>query len=441
MSLSLVITFVLSSCKNDDDVIIQEEERAQTVSPAEKNDDVYSLDEAEELATRFYSNLRSSNVKLRSGGKQKPVLSQTFTTKAMGNINLYIFNYQKGGFVIINPIKKMNERILAFSENEAISENELNSGQFSLWKDYTMEYLSIKASEKEKMSENVIRKNKIKLHTVKDKDIERILNSKLSDLSPDEVAKARDYLASLYEEKNITQPIIKTNWHQDFPYNDNCPHHYPAGCVAISVGQILNHYRKWDGESWNWDKVNRSERPEISRFIRTVGSGVKMTYHKGGSYPDWANFNLIKNLNYREEQFLKKIGYNNVKSYNLPEGNSTLLNELNKGYPVIMSGFKKQIIIPLDGHSWIADGLRMESYHMFMHDEDAEKIAARGYDSLPIGEFIIKYDLYYCHLNMGWGDSSNTWYYTCENSDLHGLRGIYRDFQYRTHIKFLTVRK
>lgn len=36
LSLSLVITFVLSSCKNDDDVIIQEEERAQTVSPAEK---------------------------------------------------------------------------------------------------------------------------------------------------------------------------------------------------------------------------------------------------------------------------------------------------------------------------------------------------------------------------------------------------------------------
>ena len=115
-------------------------------------------------------------------------------------------------------------------------------------------------------------------------------------------------------------PPLKSNGDRSENYfrsrpNDNCPHYYLAGCVAISVGQILNHYRKWDGESWNWDKVNRSEKSEISRFVRTVGSGVKMTYHKGGSYPDWANLNFITDLNYREVTFLKKIGYD-AKSYN-----------------------------------------------------------------------------------------------------------------------------
>ena len=42
LSLSLVITFVLSSCKNDDDVIIQEKESEKTVPPEEKNDEFYS---------------------------------------------------------------------------------------------------------------------------------------------------------------------------------------------------------------------------------------------------------------------------------------------------------------------------------------------------------------------------------------------------------------
>ncbi|WP_315302801.1 Spi family protease inhibitor, partial [Tannerella forsythia] len=241
--------------------------------------------------------------KLKSGEINTILSSSTHTIKALDSINLYVFNYKKGGFVIINPIKRHSSRILAFSEKDNLPIEKLNSGVLSLWKDYTMECL---------LKQEIADKNAPKLRSLINRPfpeyIKKLLKIKVGSLTESQRREILNYLHDTDVTKVFAEPIIKTNWHQDFPYNDNCPHHYPAGCVAISVGQILNHYRKWDGESWNWDKVNRSEKPEISRFVRTVGSGVKMTYHKGGSYPDWANLNFITDLNYREVTFLKKIG-------------------------------------------------------------------------------------------------------------------------------------
>lgn len=428
-SLSLVITFIFSSCK-DDDVITHDQVKEKPSLLTEANNENYSLDEAKKLANDFFNTLDGVN-KLKSGEINTILSSSTHTIKALDSINLYVFNYKKGGFVIINPIKRHSSRILAFSEKDNLPIEKLNSGVLSLWKDYTMECL---------LKQEIADKNAPKLRSLINRPfpeyIKKLLKIKVGSLTESQRREILNYLHDTDVTKVFAEPIIKTNWHQDFPYNDNCPHHYPAGCVAISVGQILNHYRKWDGESWNWDKVNRSEKPEISRFVRTVGSGVKMTYHKGGSYPDWANLNFITDLNYREVTFLKKIGYD-AKSYNLPNKTYILFDELKEKRPVIMSGFKKQVIIPLDGHSWIADGLKTLTRGYIM---DRTEVAERGFDfnlfpyeDIPVGKILNEREDDYFHFNFGWGGTNNNWFlYTFVR---------FESIDFNTHLKFVTVQK
>ncbi len=52
------------------------------------------------------------------------------------------------------------------------------------------------------------------------------------------------------------RPLIRTKWHQDEPYNNNCPvmsdgDQAPTGCVTVAVGQIAAYYRKPARENWN----------------------------------------------------------------------------------------------------------------------------------------------------------------------------------------------
>ncbi len=421
-------TLVLASCKNDD-AIINDRVKEDGLSHTEKNNRVYSLDEAKELAADFFSNLSDTNIELKSGGES--ALSNTYTIKALDSINLYVFNYKRGGFVIINPIKRINSRVLAFSEKNNISTKDLNSGAFSLWKDYTMECL---------LKQEITNQNTPKLRYLVNrpfpKHIEELLKIRVGALTAVQRREILNYLHYTDIEQIHTKPIIKTKWHQHKPYNNNCPHNSPAGCVAISVGQILNYYKKWDGESWDWNKINNSESPDISQFIRSIGRGVKMTYHEGGSHPDWKNLNFLTNLNYREISFLKKIGYN-AKSYNLPNKTYILIDELKEKRPVIMCGFKCQFIIPKDGHSWIADGYKTLTYAYIMNESQA---AYKGvdfrliaYNDIPVRYLLDEYTNDYFHFNFGWGGTNNTWFlYNYVN---------FESIDFDTHLKIVTIQK
>ena len=102
-----------------------------------------------------------------------------------------------------------------------------------------------------------------------------------------------------------------------------------------------------------------------------------------------------------------------------------------------MNGYKKQFIVPYEGHSWIADGLKTLTTAYIMNKQQA---ADKGFmfNLVPYEDIPVKYLLdedtdRFLHFNMGWGDSNNTWYlYISGVSE--------KDFKYKHHVKFIIVK-
>lgn len=427
----LVVT--TSSCM--DDVVTKENQiknEFNIASMKESDSSTLSIEEVKEIASNFF---RKADVKngLRSSTKEISI-SMMYTVKALDSINLYAFNRENGGFVLINPIKRSSSRIIAYSDVDNFSEEMLNSTPFLIWKDYIMDCI---LNQDIALSGNDVksRANSLTLRAYP-RWVEDILKTKVGDLTPEKEKELVDYLR---KEILITYPLIKTSFHQGSPYNDDCPNGCPAGCVAISVGQVVNYYRKWDGGNWNFNKINSSTTPDISKYIYAIGRGLKMIYKHDGSYPDWGNLNFITDLNYREVSFLKDIGYW-AKSYTVSSNSSRLIEELSSiKHPVIMNGYKKQFVVPYDGHSWIADGIKTRKSTYIMNKQQARDIGfifsdQLKYEDLPVRYLLYEETNYFLHFNMGWADSNNTWYLYIGDVAEH-------NFKYKHHIKFIIIKK
>ena len=361
-----------------------------------------------------------------------------YAIKALDSIDLYVFNRKNGGFVLINPIKSSSSRILAYSDKDCMSEEMLNSEGLSIWRDYIMDCLLNQDQIASKRENNTLNKtSRASINRPFPPEIAAILEIKIGDLPPHKKQQLLDYLRRTDIENIITSPIIKTEWKQGYPYNHDCPSGCPAGCVAISVGQLINYYKKWDGKHWDFNRINESKLPDIGRYIREIGNGLKMIYKPSGSYPDWGNLHFITDLNYREVSFLNGIGYW-AKSYTVSSNGGRLIEEISSvKHPVIMNGYKKQFIVPYEGHSWIADGLKTLTTAYIMNKQQA---ADKGFmfNLVPYEDIPVKYLLdedtdRFLHFNMGWGDSNNTWYlYISGVSE--------KDFKYKHHVKFIIVK-
>ncbi len=433
----LFVLLSVISCK-DDEFLKREDcvkNGYEEVSKEETGDDVFSLEEAEKIATAFFDKAGKNG--LRSG-KEETSISEMYAIKALDSIDLYVFNRKDGGFVLINPIKRSSSRILAYSDKDCMSKEMLNSEALSIWRDYIMDCLLNQDQIASKGESNTLnRASRASINRPFPPEIAEILEMTIGNLPPHKKQQLLDYLRRTDIENVITSPIIKTQWSQGYPYNYDCPNGCPAGCVAISVGQTINYYKKWNGESWNFNKINKSELPDIGKYIREIGRGLKMIYKPSGSYPDWGNLHFITDLNYREVSFLKGIGYW-AKSYTVNSDGDKLIKEISiDKRPVIMNGYSKQFIVPYEGHSWIADGLKSLTTAYIMNEQQA---ADNGFifELVPYEEIPVKYLLdedtnHYLHFNMGWGGSNNTWYLY-----VGGIAG--KSFKYNHHIKFIIVK-
>lgn len=73
-------------------------------------------------------------------------------------------------------------------------------------------------------------------------------------------------------------PLLKTKWHQDSPFNDECKDYngnsVHAGCVAIAIGQFVYYHRSpstINNYNVNWSLL---EREEYSYLINRLPNGV-----------------------------------------------------------------------------------------------------------------------------------------------------------------------
>ena len=212
-------------------------------------------------------------------------------------------------------------------------------------------------------------------------------------------------------------PLVKSKWNQGKigskkVYNYYTPSEYLCGCVATAMAQIMRYHKfpssvsprsftcyvgsgptatnmTMIGGAYNWDamplspssSISDAEREMIGRICFDAGVSARMRYgfngSESGTYGDFVH-----------DPFKSVFGYASAESYFTDAGSitgdiveSAILANLDAGYPVLLG------ICNLDsngdthnGHAIVADGY--------------------GYNNGTL----------YCHLNMGWGGSSDYWY-------------------------------
>ena len=207
----------------------------------------------------------------------------------------------------------------------------------------------------------------------------------------------------------VVNPLIKTKWNQQAPYNDLTPtinnQHTLTGCVATSLAQVLNYYKwpqkgtgsvnyatpNYDTKTMNidftqsvydWDNMldnyntktdgtpewNDAQGKAVATLMRDLGAAIHMEYglKSSGSWTyDIAN-TINKYFGY------KAVMYYNYE-YNAKEWIALIKKFIDAGDPLSYAGQDHN----LGGHQYVID----------------------GYDSND-----------YLHINWGWSGSGDGYY-------------------------------
>jgi hypothetical protein len=183
--------------------------------------------------------------------------------------------------------------------------------------------------------------------------------------------------------------FLPTVWGQAYPYNAGCPTsicsppayngHYPAGCVAIAIAQILAYHHKPSSLSWSSILASTTLTAnssstlinQVGTLIANIGAAVNMSYGCNGSGA------------YSADAYSVFSSYGLTSAVYQQFDVSVVASSLQSGYPVYMRGVTSND----DGHAWVCDGYKKHIYG--------------GGD-------------YYEYLNMNWGwdGTSNGFYYT-----------------------------
>ena len=241
----------------------------------------------------------------------------------------------------------------------------------------------------------------------------------------EEISKARENGvvpkrdAPSYSSRKKINPMIKSTWDQDAPYNDMCIFDGTScvtGCVATGMAQIMYYWAKTgvNGKkfrcgstalpayttyehdyavgrlealaSFDWDSMTDGRptttkgKSAVAQLMRYCGQAVNMDYG-----PDESGISLIDAAEALQHHFDYNYGMKVVYSRDMTEQEwqELVYNELDKGCPFLMSGFGYK-----GGHAFICD----------------------GYDPSN-GKF---------HFNWGWGGDYDGWFaMTSLNPDIY----------------------
>ena len=181
------------------------------------------------------------------------------------------------------------------------------------------------------------------------------------------------------------EPMIKTTWRQEYPFNALCPNDCPSGCVATAMSQVMkyhqfpssgigsfsytSHTRKYrcsydfSSATFEWNKMKNSygtstfgsENTEaISQATYACGVSVGMDYDKSGSgaYMSDVPYALIHFFGYNDN-----VSFRDRTYYDASEWYEMLCDELSAGRPVIYGGVDSKN----GGHAFVIDGCSSES--------------------------------------------------------------------------------
>lgn len=182
-------------------------------------------------------------------------------------------------------------------------------------------------------------------------------------------------------------PLIKTQWNQNTPYNNNCPVesgvNCPTGCVATATAQIM-YYHKWP-ESFNWDAMKTTYSSDdtgeavdaVAKLMADVGEKVYMQY--GSESSSAYDYDACEALRI-QYGYAETTNYIERTCYTAKGWDEVIYNELAANRPVLYSGNSASSGQGIVGHAFILDGYQAKD---------------------GVGYF---------HVNWGWGGSSDDYF-------------------------------
>lgn len=189
------------------------------------------------------------------------------------------------------------------------------------------------------------------------------------------------------------QPLVKTTWNQDAPYNNDCPEsngmNCYTGCVATSMAQVMNYFKYPEmgqgmisymcsslgkrlamnlGKTpFDWDNMlddylpgnyTEAQGEAVAYLMKACGYSVEMSYstETSGAFSYKIGDAMVEYFNYD-----KGVEYLHRSNYNYNDWAEIIYNNLKNYGPVIYDGNA-----PLDGgHSFVCDGYDGNGYFHF----------------------------------------------------------------------------
>lgn len=438
----LLLTFfsliLISSCNNED-VNTNSDALVNTKTVQDKDGVDIAVDrikcflnikhtgsaETKSSDTENYDDIKVVEYKKQSYGisipemEKKSVYTKSATSTTTDTVSVYFIEYERKGergFSIVSDDYRI-PHVFALSENGSLADTVFNKG-LAIYVNSMEDICQYKLMEFYGDS-NVIENTKVLYNPMKPSIL--INESQSRHIGDDWIDITVYEVPEGYVTKDVS-PLLKTVWHQYYPYNSKCNNgNSPTGCVPLATAEIMAHFKKpYTIQYWNELTVNINVSTQdavlvdrVSTLLRTVGNGVNVSYGSESSGADFKD----------AVSYLRSVGINCSYVENI--NTATIINSLNNSKPVMLAGRRNNPfpLIYTNGHAWIVDGhfsfnylSKMKYYEMYMPylniwdpnitESDWQNCLNEG----PLWEREQWLSATYYHLHWGWGGQADGYY-------------------------------
>lgn len=331
-----------------------------------------SQDDAGRVAQKFYYQ-RVQSIKEIALGQVN--ITGAFILEKEQSPLYYVFNISAGGFIAVSACK-VTPPVLCYSFTGKYDPQNL-PGNFKAWMGQYERQISYAISTRAESTHEISAL------------WEHYLETPMTSLQP---FSGREVL-----------PLTTTTWDQGTFYNEMCPAdpagpggHCVTGCVATTLGQLLNYFRwpdsgtgsysydcppygtlsaDFSSADYRWDLMETSlnhSNPEVAEILNHLGISVDMVYGPDGSgmYNHKAAYSLKTFFKFSPEtQYV-------FRDSTSMDWDSLLVTHLDRNIPMYYAGWS---VPDTNGHAFVCDGYQGEDYY---------------------------------HFNWGWGGSYDGYFYT-----------------------------
>lgn len=362
-----------TSCSSDDTPVMQ----TSDFEPAESG--IITTDQAKAIAQAAVKGL-SGETDSRATEKQftdcrismYPVESRSVSSEQL----CYIVNFDDGGYAVVAADKRAPE-VLAMNDDGSFAPEKDEAHHFFMG--LASEYLSTRD-----------------LSGLTPFDSTAVLEPAYTWHNGHRCGIAASRVNNYIKKFNL----IKTEWHQGYPYNESCPTEYnkewdmdmhcPTGCWAIALAQVMAYHKKpsnFNGFYYNWDALTENKTItwyfseagyNVARLCSDIGATCNMIYTLEGSSTKISN----------AANTARVFGYENVQINNGYNEN-LILSELQNQRPIIIRASEQP---NSEGHAWIIDGANCTYTETDFQNIDNNTFC-----------YTSRSDMVYLHCNWGWG--------------------------------------